>query len=94
MFNLPLELSSVIVLNKIKNFTHFRELGLGRPEERFWVDLASSFPAPKEEMTDPGSVSGTQGQKKKQWFLSASTAASTVHYQTGHTQGNFSLTVI
>lgn len=47
--------------------------------------LSKQIPAPKKaEMTDTGSVLGTEGQKKQQRFLSDSTATSTIHVQTGH----------
>lgn len=47
--------------------------------------LSKQIPAPKKaEMTDTGSVLGTEGQKKKQRFPSDSTSTSTIHFQTGH----------
>lgn len=46
---------------------------------------SQQIPAPKKaEMTDTGSVLGTEGQKKKQRFPSELTATSTIHFQTGH----------
>lgn len=73
----------------------FQKIGLVQAgREKTLRGAVRSFPAPKGETLGPGYLQVMQREQERQWFLSASTAASTDRYQTGYGRGNFSLAVI
>lgn len=78
----------------MKSKSVFQKIGLVQTgKEKTLCGAVSRCPAPKGEMLGPGYLQ-VMSREERQWFLSASIAASTDHYQTGYGRGNFSLAVI
>lgn len=77
----------------MKSKSVFQKIGLVQTGKKTLCGAVSRCPAPKGEMLGPGYLQ-VMSREERQWFLSASIAASTDHYQTGYGRGNFSLAVI